>query len=165
MLFNGNRSCGCSCNEYDYTDSCACGSMLGGCGCATTNNTCNNSCNSTPYNSCNNTCGNTNPTPLYLPETVECSNVTCCHEQPVIVPIERRTVVHHGYVPRYYQTVRYTREDVYDDNNALGINGLGTNGLGINGIGTGINSGLTGCNTTNYNTAGNGYYNSCNSCN
>lgn len=65
-------------------------------------------------------CGFTpNVTPITLPETTNCCHCRMLHEQPVIQPIENRTVRHHGFVPRVFVTTRNTVQDVVEPNTVL----------------------------------------------
>ena len=66
---------------------------------------CNQNCRSCPRN---NPCPNTIPTPVVLPEVTSYMHTMNFQEQPVIQPIEYRTICHTQYVPRYYYVSRYT---------------------------------------------------------
>ena len=105
-----------------FTNSCG---FNRGCGCggsaSTIPTTSNCGCNHTHTCGQSNQCGyNFTPTitPITLPETTNFSHCCMYHEQPMIQPIENRTVRHHNFYPRVYVQSRYTTEDVVEANNA-----------------------------------------------
>lgn len=96
-----NRGCGCA-TTTPSTSTCGCGHT--------------HTCGQT--NTCG--CGGFTPTvtPITLPETTNFAHCCMYHEQPVIQPIENRTVRHHNFYPRVYVTNRYTNEEVIEPNTA-----------------------------------------------
>ena len=101
-----NRGCGCGGTTVPTTSTCGC------------SHTHTNTCGCGQMNSCG--CGSFAPTvtPITLPETTNFSHCCMYHEQPVIQPIENRTVRHHNFYPRVYVTSRYTNEEVIEPNTA-----------------------------------------------
>ncbi len=67
-----------------------------GCGCTPCN----------PCNPCNACCPKAQP--IVMPTQLQVSKRVTAQEQPVIVPIERRTINQCMYYPRYYPVVQNT---------------------------------------------------------
>lgn len=85
-----------------------------GCGC----------CGDTPCNPCvlpgcppqPHCAPNIQPAPVIMPTQEQISRRQVAHEQPIITPIDNRTVTHHVFRPRYYVTNTYSQEDVIEPN-------------------------------------------------
>ncbi len=85
-----------------------------GCGC----------CGETPCNPCvlpgcppkPHCAPNIQPNPVIMPTREQVSHRQVAHEQPIITPIDNRTVTHHVFTPRYYVTNSFSQEDVIEAN-------------------------------------------------
>lgn len=110
-------------NSYGFNRGCGCGGHMNTCGstCGSTDGVGSCGCGCNTCNTCN-TCMPT-VTPITLPETTNCSHCCMYHEQPLIQPIENRTVRHHNFYPRVYVTNRFTTEEVVEPNTAMNMYG------------------------------------------
>lgn len=59
---------------------------------------------------------NIQPNPVIMPAREQVCHRQVAHEQPIITPIDNRTVTHHVFTPRYYVTNTYSQEDVIEAN-------------------------------------------------
>lgn len=59
---------------------------------------------------------NIQPNPVIMPTREQVSHRQVAHEQPIITPIDNRTVTHHVFTPRYYVTTSFSQEDVIEAN-------------------------------------------------
>ena len=85
-----------------------------GCGC----------CGDTPCNPCvlpscppaPHCSPNIQPTPVWTAPRENVSTRQVAHEQPIITPIDNRTVTRHVFTPRYYVQNSFSQEDVIEAN-------------------------------------------------
>lgn len=74
---------------------------------------CMPSCNSNEQNNQEQTNEQQGVEPIIMSPVTMCCNQFMCHEQPVIIPIEKKMITHHVYQPRVYHTETTSYVDCY----------------------------------------------------